>query len=99
LETKDEHSVVGLEGAIGIAQAAELKQLLVQALQSGFPVRVSLESATELDVTAVELLWAAEREARGSGVEFALKGQVPQGLLTVLAEAGFEKFPIPVEVS
>jgi anti-anti-sigma factor len=92
LETKDEQSVVVLDGAIGIAQAAELKQLLVQSLESGLSVRIALEGVTDLDVTAVELLWAAEREARKSGVKFALQGQAPEAVLTALSEAGFEKF-------
>ena len=61
-------SLIGLEGAIDIASAAELKKLLLEGLNSGREVRVSLAGATDLDVTAVQLLWAAEREASRSGV-------------------------------
>lgn len=99
LETKDGQSVIELEGSIGIASTAELKQLLVEALHGGQVVRIALAGATDLDVTAIELLWAAEREARGSGVSFSLAGAVPEAILTALAEAGIEKFPVPAEVS
>ena len=63
------------------AAAAELKAVLLQALDSGKTVRVSLEAATYLDVTAIELLWAAEREAIKRGVGFTLAEPAPEGVL------------------
>jgi hypothetical protein len=42
------------------------------------------------------LLWAAEREARASGVGFALSGELPEGVSAALKDAGFERFPVPV---
>jgi anti-anti-sigma regulatory factor len=98
LETKDGQSVIELKGVIDISASAELKQLLVEALHGGQAVRIALAGATDLDVTAVELLWAAEREARGSGVSFSLAGPAPASILAALAEAGFKKFPVPAEV-
>ncbi len=65
LEQSERLIVLRLEGVIDIASAAELKLLLQDALKSGKEVSVSLEAATELDVTVFQLLWAAEREARG----------------------------------
>jgi len=57
------------------AARAELKDLLIEKLKSGSAVYVSLESATGLDVTAVQLLWAAAREAQRVGVEFGSKAK------------------------
>jgi hypothetical protein len=54
--------------------------------------QVLLADATDLDVTAVELLWAARREARASTVGFAFEGQAPEPVSVALAEAGFERF-------
>jgi anti-anti-sigma regulatory factor len=92
LEQSESLSVIRLEGAIGIASAAELKELLLKALASGKEVHLSADKATDLDVVAVELLWAAEREAKKTGVVFSLAGQVPMEVSAALADAGLELF-------
>ena len=94
LEQSEGQSVICAEGAVGIADAAELKRLLLQALQPGKEVRVSLERAVDLDVTAVQLLWAAGRAAKGADVEFTLVGTVPKEIFTALGDTGFEKFSV-----
>lgn len=86
--------VIRLEGDIDIASAAQLKEVLLEALAQRGEARISLETATGIDVTAVQLLWAAEREAKASGVVLALKGPVPEPLRATLREAGFEKLPL-----
>jgi len=93
LEQNDAARVVRLQGAIDIGCAAELKELLVELLKTGPALRVSLEEATGLDVTAVQLLWAAAREAKQAGVEFAYEGQAPETVQFALAQAGLGKFP------
>ena len=89
--------LIRLEGEVNISSAAELKKLLIAALASGNELRVDLERATELDVTALQLLWAAEREARGSGTGFTLLGRVPEEISVALGDAGIEMFPISGE--
>jgi anti-anti-sigma factor len=96
LEQSGSQGVLHLEGAIDIASASELKELLLKALESAAEVRVSLDGATGLDVTAVELLWAAERKAKGAGVGFALAGAVPEPVLSALREAGLQQFLVSV---
>ena len=95
LEQKDALTLIQLEGAIDVGCAAELKELLIEKLKSGLAVQVALESATVLDVTAVQLLWAASREAQRVGVEFGFKGQSPEAVRSALAEACIEEFPVP----
>jgi anti-anti-sigma regulatory factor len=95
LEQREESSVICLEGAIDIGSAAELKRVLLEALAPGNAVSVSLDPGADLDVTAIQLLWAAEREARALGVGFKLAGQVPEPVSATLKDAGFESFPIP----
>lgn len=91
LEENDALSRIRLEGAIDIECAAELKALLVRALNSGKETRVSIEGATHLDVTAMQLLWAAEREAARTGARFALSGAAPEGITAAMREAGIER--------
>ncbi len=83
---------LSLEGAMDIASAAELKERLVEVLNAGLEVRVSLAGATALDVTAVELLWAAAREAKQSGLGFLLAEPIPEEISGALVAAGLQTF-------
>lgn len=96
LKQKDALTFIQLGGAIDVGCAAELKELLMEKLKSGAAVYVSLESATGLDITAVQLLWAAAREAQRVSVEFAFKGQTPEAVRCALADDGIAEFPVPV---
>jgi anti-anti-sigma factor len=96
-DRRAEPGTIRLEGEIDIALAATLKEVLLEALAMMGEVRISLETATGMDATAVQLLWAAEREAKASGVVLALEGPVPEKLRTTLREAGFERFPFTDE--
>jgi len=95
LDESGSQAVIGLDGVVDISSAAELKTLLLRALHSGKEVRVSLDGATDLDVTVVELLWAAEREASKTGVKFSLSGPAPAEVSAALIEAGLQQFLFP----
>jgi len=92
LDESGAQAVIGLEGVVDISSATELKTLLLRALHCGKKVRVSLDKVTDLDVTAVELLWAAEREASKAGVKFSFFGPVPVEVSAALGEAGLQQF-------
>ena len=85
--------VIRLEGEIGIADAAQLQEVLLEALRPGTGARIALEKASSLDVTAVQLLWTAARAAEATGTSLALEGTFPEKLLAPLREAGFEQLP------
>ena len=59
--------LIKLEGAVNLASAEELKSLLLEGLVSGRDVHLDLERAEEIDVTVLQLLWAAGREADCKG--------------------------------
>lgn len=86
---------IRLEGAIDISCAAALKEANLKAIAAGKPVQIALEGATSLDVTAMQILWAAEGAARAQGLGFALQGQLPEVLCAALRDAGWEGFPLP----
>ena len=81
-----------LEGEINIESASELKDLLLQALASGRKLRFNLQNVTRLDVTTVQLLWVAQREAAASGLELRLHGPMPDEIAVALDEVGFSEF-------
>jgi anti-anti-sigma regulatory factor len=88
LDESGPQAVIGLEGAVDISSAAELKALLLRALNSGKKVRVSYGVATDLDVTAAQLLWAAGQEASKAGVDYSLAGPALADVNAALSVAG-----------
>lgn len=97
VEQREGSTAICLAGVIDIASAAELKATLLIALERDVTMYVAFDPHADLDVTAVQLLWAAEREARGAGLGFALEGEVPEPVSAALKEAGIERFPVPVQ--
>jgi hypothetical protein len=85
---------VRLEGVIDISSAAELKAILLEALTACRDVRLDAGEATYLDITAMQLLWAAEREARKLKVGFGCGDELPAPVRSGLRDAGFEAFPL-----
>jgi anti-anti-sigma regulatory factor len=92
LEQGEESSTIRLEGAIDIGLASELREALLKALTAGGELRISVGGATDLDVTAMQLLWVARRMAEASDVRFAIEGQAQERVTAAFALAGMEKF-------
>jgi hypothetical protein len=88
LEKGEQRSRLHLEGVVDIGCAGELKAQLMEALGRGLPVQVEMEKAERLDVTAVQLLWAAG----SSGVEMEFAGTTPEAVTAELAQAGLREF-------
>lgn len=89
--------LIALEGSIDITVAAEFRAVLLEALTADDAMQVSLQPTTDLDVTALQLLCAAEREARSRGKRLTLAGTVPETVLTRIREAGLAQFPLKTE--
>ena len=99
LKENETTSLIILQGAIDITSAGELKGLLLQALTAGKEMRVALDGVTALDVTTVQLMWAARREAKASGKGFAFEGQAPSAVISSLHDAGIEDLTAAVDGS
>lgn len=89
-----EPGLIRLEGEVDISDAPELKRVLLEALAKKGEVRISAEAATGIDITAVQLLWAAEQEAGRADTILALQGTLPEMVRVSLREAGFERLPL-----
>jgi anti-anti-sigma regulatory factor len=96
-EKRDGLTLVRIEGAIDIASATELKTALLEAFASHGDVRIDAGQAAYFDITAMQLLWAAEREARKLGVGFGSTDELPAPVRAGLREAGFDAFPLAGE--
>lgn len=82
---------IQFDGVIDISCAEEVKSALTEALEAGKAISISLAGATDLDVTAVQLLWAAGREAGQRGLEFDVTG-LPEPVSRLLQEADLNRF-------
>lgn len=91
LEQGEKTSCVRLKGSVDISSAEELKKTLVDALKAGDEIRVMLGETTYLDVTAVQLLWAAKQEAGRMGVRWIFGDALPEPVGANLVEAGFDE--------
>jgi anti-anti-sigma regulatory factor len=76
-----------IEGVLDISVAEELKAALLGTLPTPV-VRIDLSAVTYLDVTAIQLLWAARRESTGTSLIF--EPQVPEPVRIALQDAGFQ---------
>lgn len=90
-------ATIRLEGDVGISCAAALRQLLMEALSSdrgaNHTTRISLAKITTIDITAVQLLWAAERESRRSGQPLSAVDSWPAAIVELLHGTGFSALP------
>jgi anti-anti-sigma regulatory factor len=91
MEQQESRSVIRLAGELTLTSAAELKNLLLQGLASGNDLRLDLEQAEAIDITLMQLLWAAGREADRKGVSLAI--QMSDVAAMAAQDAGFERFP------
>jgi anti-sigma B factor antagonist len=91
LERHETHSLIRLEGECTLTSAAELKRLLLEVLASGKDLHLDLERAAEIDLTVMQLLWAAGREVARAGAGIDIRLSEAAGLAA--REAGFDPFP------
>jgi anti-anti-sigma regulatory factor len=89
-----EPCVLNLAGKIDIGCAGELKDEFLKALQSGKRIQVEIGGLSDLDVTALQLLWAAKRATMRLGVDFAVSGEPAKPIQNQVAELGMEELGI-----
>jgi anti-anti-sigma factor len=94
LEQDDTVCTIRLDGEMSIGSAAELKDLLLQSLSSGKELCVDVSGVTWMDATALQLLYAAAREAHQTSTVCRLESEVPGPVAEALALAGLREFPI-----
>ena len=94
MERQESQSVIRLEGEFTVTSAAELKDFLLEGLASGKRLLLDLEQAGEIDITLMQLLWAAGREGYRAGIGMAIR--VSDAAAAAARDAGFERFPGPI---
>jgi anti-anti-sigma regulatory factor len=90
LDESEASYALQLHGEAGIEDAIELKEYLLHGLRSGRALRVNLEKVTRVDVTALQLLWAAKHEASLADTMFSIDGKISADVSAAFNEAGLE---------
>ena len=90
-EPQGAHSLLRLEGEVKLSSAKELQGLLLECQASGGDLQLDLERTGEIDITLLQLLVAAGREAARSGA--GITAGVSQAAAAAAREAGFDRFP------
>jgi len=95
-KTGTEHSEAGrpvtrvhLSGKLTIARAKEIKQELEEAISPGQEIVVELTDVNAVDLSFIQLLWAARREADVSQARLRLELPLPESFRRELVRAGF----------
>ncbi len=88
MHSADPH-VISLAGPVGLRNVAELAAELQRGLSASGPIVVDCAGLTEIDLSAVQLLLAAQRTARASGRAFALAAPPDGALGALLMTTGF----------
>lgn len=91
LDRLETHWLIRLEGELTLASAPDLKPLLLEWLASGKDLQLDLERAREIDVTLLQLLLAAGREAARTGVE--VESRASEAATAQSRDLGFDRFP------
>lgn len=81
------------EGSLGIDRAAALRVSLLEAFEKGGPVELDLSAVDDVDLSCVQLLYAARREAVERKLSFHLVGSLAKRLVRKLRNGGFVASP------
>jgi anti-anti-sigma factor len=91
-QSSDDTSTIELTGALDISSAADLRQLLMARMESSRRLCIDLSQASRVDVTAVQILWAARRHAGQHGIELHFIAPIDEEVQTSLDHAGIAPF-------
>ena len=83
--------LIRLDGQVTLTSAPELKTLLVEWLACGKSLELDLEGVEETDITILQLLSAAVRDAGSKGTE--ITGRASEFFLSAARDLGFAQLP------
>jgi anti-anti-sigma regulatory factor len=91
VELQETQALISLKGSFTINSATELKSLLLECATSGKDLVFDLVEAVEIDVSTLQLLFAAAREAERAGL--SISSRLSDAAAITARDAGFANFP------
>ena len=95
MQLNERHAVIRLEGELTLASAAGLKQRLLEWVASGQDLELDMEKVEQIDVTLLQLLVAAAREAAHQGTGITVRASTAAE--SAARDAGFDAFAALLE--
>jgi anti-anti-sigma regulatory factor len=89
MQSGSSRKTVVLTGSFAIDRASELASRLLEALSHSPLVDLDLSAVFELDLSALQVLYAAAKSARSNGGELRCIGTVSDTVCSRLVAAGF----------
>lgn len=86
--------IVTSGGRLTIEYAAEFSRIVREALEASKNVAIEFEPAVEIDITGLQILCSACRNAAKSGKTFSYNGPRPQALADIITSSGAERSAI-----
>ncbi len=80
MATEKKTAAIKLFGSYGIERAVELAAQLKAAALPGHTIELDLSGVTELDLSAIQLFYAAKKSAKAGGGDLLLVGLLNQNL-------------------
>ena len=82
---------VNLTGDLTISRSAEILTILKESLQRNDEIRISLQGASRIDLSCLQLLCAAHRTAAATGKVLALEEPIPNEVRQLIRQTGFKR--------
>ncbi len=84
-------TVVTSGNRLSIETAAEFSRIVREALTASRHVMIEFEPTVEIDLTGVQILCSACKSAAQNGKIFSYRGELPHGLVELIAVSGAER--------
>lgn len=90
-------NIVKWTGTAGIESAKKLQTELQKAINANQEIFLDLSELEDIDLTGIQLIIAAKKEAEASQKNFLLKGQIPHAIMEYVSGCGIslENFTEP----
>ena len=84
------NNLVKWTGTAGIESAKNLQKELLKAINSNQTVFLDLSEVEDIDLTGIQLILAAKKEAENQKKEFFIKNSVPQAILEYVSACSID---------
>jgi anti-anti-sigma factor len=81
--------IVNLSGSLTIDRAAALKDEMLAAIKDSENVVLNISQVEELDLSCLQVIYAADTKAKAEGKSLHFAGSVPASVAKRLAACGF----------
>jgi anti-anti-sigma regulatory factor len=95
-EERARQYVIRLEGEIDVACSTDLKRGFIDTIASEKETVLDVKAATDFDVTALQLIWAAMVAAENVKKVVTIEGEIPEEIVNAVRDAGFEPLLAPL---